>query len=449
MRGVPGRRGIHWVGAPDEKGTRMEDIKAVARRMKLASPDMAATPVEVRDAALLRIREELLAHADEFFEANAADLAAAEEAGVAPAVMGRLRFDEHKLADVCAGLESLVGLPDPVGRVLLERELDEGLVLTRRSCPIGVIGVIFEARPDALVQISSLCVKSGNCAVLKGGSETLRTNRALFRAIHAAACEAGLPELCMHQVEARSDIAELLSCDGLVDLLIPRGSNEFVRYIMDNTKIPVMGHADGICHVYVDRAADLGLAVPLVIDAKTQYPAACNACETLLVDRAVAEAFLPAMGAAFAEAGVEVVADEGARAILGCAPATDEDWDTEYLGLKISVKLVDGVDEAIAHVNRHGSHHTDAIVTEDDAAAERFMQLVDSAGVYRNASTRFADGFRYGFGAEVGISTSKLHARGPVGLDGLVTYKYELRGHGQVVADYAEGRSSFRFRDLA
>ena len=426
----------------------MATISEVAARMKLESPLVAATPVEVRNDALARIRASLLAHKDEIFAANAADLAAADEAGVAPAVVKRLRFDEHKLADVCAGIDDTIALPDPVGRTLLKREMDEGLVLVRESCPIGVIGVIFEARPDALVQISTLCLKSGNCAILKGGSETMRTNRALFELIHAAAVEAGLPEGCLHQVEARADINELLGCDTSVDLLIPRGSNAFVRYIMDNTRIPVMGHSDGICHIYVDGAADIEKAVRICVDAKIQYTAACNAVETLLVQRSAAAELLPPIVAALQAEGVEVRGTDEVRAIADCAPATDADWDTEYLALIVSIKLVDGVDEAIDHINRHGSHHTDAIITEDAATAARFLQLVDSAGVYQNCSTRFADGFRYGFGAEVGISTSKLHARGPVGLEGLVTYKYKIFGSGQIVGDYASGKSSFHFKDL-
>ena len=426
----------------------MTQIAQVAARMKMESPIMAATTVEQRNEALARIKESLLAHADEVFAANALDLEAAERDGVAPAVVKRLRFDEHKLADVAAGIDGLIGLPDPVGRTLLRRELDEGLVLERVSVPIGVIGVIFEARPDALVQISTLCLKSGNCAILKGGSETMRTNKALFDVIYQAAVAAGLPEACLFQAEAREEIGELLGCYGLVDLLIPRGSNAFVRYIMDNTKIPVMGHADGICHIYVDKAADVDLAVRVCVDAKIQYTAACNAVETLLVHRAIAPDFLPAAVAALQAEGVEVRGDADTCAIVDVLPATDEDWDTEYLALIVSIKVVDDIDKAIEHINRHGSHHTDAIMTDDAEAAEKFMRLVDSAGVYQNCSTRFADGFRYGFGAEVGISTSKLHARGPVGLEGLVTYKYKLYGSGQIVGDYATGKSSFHFREL-
>ena len=424
------------------------EIAEIAREMKLASPEVAATSTETRNAALAAIKEALAANAAAIFEANEADLAAAEENGVAPAIVKRLKFDQHKLDDVCAGIDDLIKLADPVGAVLLDRELDEGLRMRRIACPIGVIGVIFEARPDALVQISTLCLKSGNCSILKGGSETMRTNKALFELIHAAATAAGMPELCMFQIEAREDIGKLLACDGSVDLLIPRGSNSFVRYIMDNTRIPVMGHADGICHIYADESADVELAVPVIIDAKTQYTAACNAVETLLVHRAVAPSLLPPLAAACAEAGVTLRGDADTQAIIDCDPATDDDWATEYLDLILSIKIVDDIDEAITHINRYGSHHTDAIMAEDDAAAAHFMQLVDSAGVYRNCSTRFADGFRYGFGAEVGISTSKLHARGPVGLEGLVTYKYEIEGHGHIVGDYATGKRSFHFKDL-
>ena len=422
-------------------------IADAARQMKLASPEVAATSIEVRNAALAAIREALIANAAEIFAANAEDLAAAEAAGVAPAIVKRLKFDQHKLDDVCAGIQDLIGLPDPIGAVLLDRDLDEGLRLKRIACPIGVIGVIFEARPDALVQISTLCLKSGNCSILKGGSETARTNKALFGFIHQAAVTAGMPGACMMQVEAREDIGKLLACDGSVDLLIPRGSNSFVRYIMDNTRIPVMGHADGICHIYVDASADPDIAIPVIIDAKTQYTAACNAVETLLVHQDIAPSFLPRLAEACQQAGIELRGDAAVRGIVDCVPATDADWATEYLDLIVSAKVVADIDEAIAHINRYGSHHTDTIMAEDDAAAARFMQLVDSAGVYRNCSTRFADGFRYGFGAEVGISTSKLHARGPVGLEGLVTYKYQIEGHGHIVGDYASGKRSFHFRD--
>ena len=426
----------------------MNTIQEIAREMKLQSPLMAASAEDVRNQALSMIKDALHEHSSEIFAANKEDLKAADENGIADSVKKRLKFDETKMADVIQGITDLIGLPDPTGKVLLKRQLDEGLILVRESCPIGVIGVIFEARPDALVQISTLCIKSGNCALLKGGSETFHTNRALFSVIHDAAVAAGLPELCLYQIEAREDINALLSCEKSVDLLIPRGSNAFVQYIMNNTKIPVMGHADGICHTYVDVDCDIDKILPAVVDAKIQYTAACNATETLLVHRKIAAEFLPRLAKAYAQNGVTIRGTEEVQEIISCDPATDEDFSTEYLALIISVKLVDDVNEAIAHINCYGSHHTDAIMTENAETARHFQQLVDSAGVYQNCSTRFADGFRYGFGAEVGISTSKLHARGPVGLEGLVTYKYKLNGDGHIVADYASGKKSFHFQDL-
>ena len=430
-----------------QKGDLM-GIREKARNMKLAAPVLAATTNEQRNAALALVAQRLRESEEAIFEANAQDLAAAQADGVAVPVMKRLKFDDAKLADCIAGIEQLAGLPDPVGAMQLARELAPGLDLYRVSCPIGVIGVIFEARPDALVQISTLCLKSGNCAILKGGRETARTNRALFDIIKAAAVEAGLPEQCLLQAEAHSEIDELLECHDDVDLLIPRGSNAFVSYIMNNTKIPVMGHADGICHVYVDASADQDAALPVLVDAKTQYTAACNAVETVLVNRAIAGEFLPKLAAAFADAGVTVHGDEEVSKTIACEPVPEDGFAHEYLSLDATIALVDDVEAAIEHINRFGSHHTDAILAQDDAVAERFMQMVDSAGVYRNCSTRFADGFRYGFGAEVGISTGKIHARGPVGLEGLVTYKYKLYGHGDIVGDFASGARAFTHRDL-
>ena len=424
------------------------NIKEEAHKMKLASPKMAASLNETRNKALSMIAKALRERADEIFEANKIDLERAKEAGISDAVYKRLKFDEGKLSGVIEGLEQLQGLADPIGKTQLKRQLDEGLILERISCPIGVIGVIFEARPDALVQISSLCIKSGNCAILKGGKETTETNRMLFSIIKEEAVKAGLPENCLLQAEAHSEIDELLSCHQDVDLLIPRGSNAFVSYIMNNTKIPVMGHADGICHVYVDKYCDFSKAVPIVVDAKTQYTAACNAVETLLVHESIAADFLPKAAEALHNAKVSLYAEGVAKDLTKAEPLSEEGYHKEYLDLKLSVKIVSSVDEAINHINEYGSHHTDAIITENSETAEYFMQMVDSAGVYQNASTRFADGFRYGFGAEVGISTGKIHARGPVGLEGLMTYKYKLYGSGQIVGDYASGKSQFHFKDL-
>ncbi len=423
-------------------------IQDEIRKVKLASPRMAASPEETRNQALQMVCDALLAHQEEIFAANLEDMAQAQRDGVAAPVLKRLKFDEGKLRDVVAGIRDLIGMPDPLFQTQLARELDEGLVLKRVTCPIGVIGVIFEARPDALVQISSLCLKSGNCVILKGGSEALRSNRKLFDIIYDAARQAGLPEHCMMQLEARSEISELLDCHDSVDLLIPRGSNSFVQYIMNNTKIPVMGHADGICHIYVDRDADLDKAVPIIFDSKTQYVSACNAVETLLVHEDVVKELMPRLKAALDQKQVEIRGTKEIAGVIPCEEATPEDNTREYLDYILSVKPVADVYEAIDHINCFGSHHTDCIVTENAQTAETFMDLVDSAGVYQNCSTRFADGYRYGFGAEVGISTGKIHARGPVGLEGLVSYKYKLYGHGQIVEDYASGEKQFHFKDL-
>ena len=426
----------------------MSSMKEIAAKMKMAAPQLAVSSHEQRNKELKAVKEALLLNKEVIFEANHKDMDAAAANNIAPAVMKRLKFDEGKLADVCGGIDQLVSLEDPLGKLSLARELDEGLTLYRVSVPIGVIGIIFEARPDALVQISSLCIKSGNCAILKGGKETVNTNKVLFDIIHKAVMDAGLPEYALVQATLHNEIDELLACEKDVDLLIPRGSNQFVQYIMNNTKIPVMGHADGVCHIYVDKDADIKKALPIIVDAKTQYTAACNAVETLLVNRAVATEFLPILSAACKDAGITIRGTQEVADIISCEVMTEEEFHTEYLDLIVSVKLVDSVEEAISHINYYGSHHTDCIITENDETAVIFMEMVDSAGVYSNCSTRFADGFRYGFGAEVGISTSKLHARGPVGLEGMVTYKYKLQGDGHIVGDYASGKRSFRFKNL-
>lgn len=424
------------------------DIRTEVKKMKADSPVMAALSPETRNKALEAAAKALLENKEEIFRANREDIENAEKSGLGQAVMKRLKFDEHKLEDVIKGIQDLIRLPDPLSQVQLARELDQGLELYRVTCPIGVIGIIFEARPDALVQISSLCIKSGNCAVLKGGKETARTNKVLFTVIHEAVTGCGLPQGCMLQAELHNEIDELLACDDCVDLLIPRGSNQFVQYIMNHTKIPVMGHADGVCHIYVDETYDMEKAIPIIVDAKTQYTAACNAVETLLVNRKAVGEFLPAVEKALTEAGVKLRGTREVGEIVSCEVMEEEEFHREYLDLILSVKIVEDLEEAVAHINTYGSHHTDCIITENREHALEFMQLVDSAGVYQNCSTRFADGFRYGFGAEVGISTGKIHARGPVGLEGLVTYKYKLFGQGQIVGEYASGKKSFHFRDL-
>lgn len=417
------------------------------KKVKGDSFIMASLSEETRNDALEAVTKALNENKAAIFDANKRDLEAAKEASLAAPIINRLKFDEHKLSTCITGIYDLIDLEDPLFRELLKRELDDDLVLTKTTCPIGVIGVIFESRPDALVQIASLCIKSGNCIILKGGSEAKNTNKALFDVIYQAAVNAGLPENFAVLIEDRAEIGELLKCHDYVDLLIPRGSNQFVQYIMNNSKIPVMGHADGICHIYVDGAANVEKAIPIIIDSKTQYVAACNTAETLLVHKDIADVLIPLLADASGKS-IKYRCDSRSMSLIDCDPATEEDFKTEYLDYILSVKVVDDIDEAIDHINKYGSHHTDCIITEDKDSADKFMSLVDSAGVYQNCSTRFADGFRYGFGAEVGISTGKIHARGPVGLDGLVTYKYKLVGDGQIVADYASGKSEFKFRDL-
>lgn len=417
----------------------------LAKRAKAASTPLSDTSVELRNRALLAMAEALRAHSAEIGEANGRDLDASRDLG--DALQKRLVFDEKKLRGVVDGLEALASLPDPLGRGLTRTELAEGLHLRRVTCPIGVIGIIFEARPDALVQISSLCLKSGNAVLLKGGKEALHTNRILAEVIRNATEAVGLPGDWIQLLETREEVNGMLRLNEYIDLIVPRGSNSFVKYIMENTTIPVLGHSAGLCHLFLDASANLEKAVAIAVDAKTQAPATCNTVETLLVHKDAASRLLPAVCDALRNAGVELRGDEMSRSLVTwMKPATEEDWSTEYLALILSVKVVDDLAAAIAHINRFGSHHTDAIVTEDAAAAELFQRRVDSADVFWNASTRFADGYRFGLGAEVGISTSKIHARGPVGLEGLTIYKWLLSGQGDTVAPFADGRRAFTHR---
>lgn len=427
----------------------MNNTEKIACAVKDAAIFTASSPEDNRNRALLKAAELLSERRAEILAANAADMSAAEKNGIARPMLKRLAINDGKLDSLIQGLRDLVQLADPNGKVRFARQLDDGLVLKCISCPIGVIGVVFEARPEALVQIASLCIKSGNGAILKGGSEALNSNRVLFDIMITAARESGLPENCLALLESREQISELLACDRYVDLLIPRGSNSFVRYIMDNTNIPVMGHAAGVCHVYVDEHADPVKAARIVCDAKTQYPAACNAAETLLLHKSIVGSFFKEYDQVkeeFPKITLRAVGD--ICGYTGCEQGSEDDLGREFSDNVLAVKVVSSVEEAIAHINRYGSKHTDSIVTENDDVAELFFRLVDSAGVYRNCSTRFADGFRYGFGAEVGISTSKIHARGPVGLDGLMTYKYILIGEGHIVGDYASGVKSFKHVNL-
>lgn len=423
-------------------------IKKFAGQVKGASIKLAAMSTDQKNKALAQIAQSLIDRKNEIIKANQEDLARSEKENIPSSLLKRLKFDEAKIVDVVDGVNSLINLEDPVGKTLLATELDEGLELYRVTCPIGVIGVIFESRPDALVQISTLCLKSGNGVLLKGGSEAMETNRILAEVIIQATEEAGVPANWIKLLETRAEVSEMLKLDEYIDLIIPRGSNDFVRYIMDNSRIAVMGHADGICHCYVDEDAGLDMAFKIVVDAKTQYVAVCNAVETLLVHENIAARFLPILKEALDEKQVEIIGCSRTREIISATPATEEDWKTEYLDYKLSVKVVRDVDEAINHINQYGSGHTDSIITNNRDRAYRFMALVDSGNVFWNCSTRFSDGFRYGFGAEVGISTSKLHARGPVGLDGLVTYKYKLIGNGQTVAEYASKAKTFKHRKI-
>ncbi len=420
----------------------------LARQVKDASLRLAACDGEIKNKALARLAESLTKRQDEIVRANRADLDRSKQENLAAPLLKRLKFDEAKIADVVDGIHSLIKLEDPVGKTLLATELDDGLELYKVTCPIGVIGVIFESRPDALVQISTLCLKSGNGVLLKGGSEARETNRILVEVITDATTAAGIPPMWAALLETRADVDDMLKMDRCIDLIIPRGSNEFVRYIMDNSRIPVMGHADGICHCYVDEEADLKMAAQIVLDSKTQYVAVCNAAETLLVHEKAAPEFLPPIKELLEKKQVKLVGCPKTRALIPVEAATEEDWKTEYLDYIMSVKVVSELDAAVDHINEYGSGHTDTIITGNREKAARFMNYVDSGNVLWNCSTRFSDGFRYGFGAEVGISTSKIHSRGPVGLEGLVIYKYKLLGNGHIVDDYANRSKTFKHRDL-
>ena len=401
-----------------------------------------------RRAALQAMAEALERDAEAIVAANAADLEDAAAEGLAPALVARLKLDRSKLNGAIEGVRQVAALADPLGVRQLHRELDQGLMLERITVPLGVLGVIFEARPDAVMQIAALAIRSGNGALLKGGREARRSCEAILASLRRGLSGSPVAPECLELLTSRQESLALLKLDGLVDLIIPRGSNALVRFIQDNTRIPVLGHADGICHLVVDTAADPEQALRIALDSKTQYPAACNAIETLLVQSSIAPAFLAEAVPAFAAAGVELRGDSKACALGVPHPASEEDWATEYSDLILSVKVVESLEEALEHIRRYGSRHTDAICSRDADTAERFLRAVDSAGVYHNCSTRFADGFRYGFGAEVGISTQTLPPRGPVGLEGLVTYRYRLRGEGHIAADYASGERQFRHRPL-
>jgi glutamate-5-semialdehyde dehydrogenase len=431
-------------------------VASIARRARIASREIAKLSAETRNDVLIAVAQALEQNARKILEANERDCRAAEAEVAAgsfsSAMLARLRVTDRGIAQMAAQVQDVARLEDPLGRRLSTTELDDGLVLYKESCPFGVIGVIFESRPDAVPQLASLALKSGNSILLKGGAEAAHTNEALVSIWRE--CLGKFPKVpadSINLLQTRADVKEMLALDRDVDLIIPRGSYALVQFIMQHSRIPVLGHSEGLCHVYVDRAADLEKAMDIAYDAKVQYPAVCNAAETLLVHEAIAGNFLPRLVAKLKEAKVEIRGDAKTVALLpkdAIVPATEEDWATEYSDLILSVKIVADLAEAIEHINRYGSRHTDAIVTEDAETARRFLNEIDAAGVFHNASTRFADGYRYGLGAEVGISTSKLHARGPMGLGGLTTYKWKLVGTGHTVGPYARGEKKFKHRRL-
>lgn len=409
------------------------NFEQIAKNAKTASLDMAELTTEIKNKALLAIADKIEKHTKEIFKANKIDLEQAHEI-VSSSVFNRLKLDENKMRDMIQGIRDVVKLDEPIGKTLLARQLDNGLNLYKISCPIGVLGIIFEARPDVIAQISSLAIKSSNAVILKGGKESINTNKTILSLINNALEQIkDFPKNAIQQIFTHEDVAKMLECDKYIDLIIPRGSNKLVKYIKENTKIPVLGHADGICHIFLDKNADFEKAKNIIIDSKTQYPSACNTVETLLIHKNFeqTEELLKSLE----NAGITLISNP-------------ETWAFEHGDKTLAYKIVENIEEAITHINTYGSGHTDCIITEDNENAEKFMQKVDSAGVYHNVSTRFADGFRYGFGAEVGISTNKTHARGPVGLEGLTIYKYKLIGSGHIVKDYVEGKKQFNHKDI-
>lgn len=408
----------------------------IAQKTRTASRQLTLLTTEEKNEAIASIAQALENNASEIISANENDCKQAEKDHISPALYARLKLGESKLKAAIAGVRDVKKLGDPVGKIDLHRELDQDLILKRITCPLGVLGVIFEARPDALIQITSLAIKSSNGVILKGGKEALNSCQTLVKIIQKALENTKVNPNVVQLLTTREEISALLKLDEYVDLIIPRGSNDFVKYVQDNTKIPVLGHADGICHLYVDEKADLNKAINIIVDSKTQYPAACNAVETLLIHEKIASEYLPKIATALQEKNVTLKGDEKACKIMDLIPTTEEDWTTEYSDLILSIKIIDSLEIAINHINKYGSKHTDGIITENQETANLFMNQVDTAGVYHNCSTRFADGFRYGFGAEVGISTQKMPPRGPVGLEGLVTYKYHLVGNGHICATY-------------
>ncbi len=434
----------------------MSKVRAKAKAAKASSFKMLNLSTKLKNNVLIKISEAIWGKREEICKVNQKDLSNAEsllrKGDYSKSLVKRLKLDESKLKLIVDMIKSVSLLDDPIGKTEYAIELDKGLELFRVTSPIGVIGVIFESRPDALPQIASLCLKSGNSVILKGGSEAKNSNHKLYSIINETSVEAGIPAGWIQLIDERTEVLELLNHDDLVDLIIPRGSNDFVKYIQKNTKIPVLGQSEGVCHVYVDEYADLEKAVEICYDAKVQYPVVCNAVDTIIVNHNIAENFLPIITNQFKEAGVEIRGCRVTKQILGdqIKEVNDIDWGKEYLELTVAIKIVNNLDEAISHINKYGSHHTDSIVTENVDTMLRFIKEVDSSSVISNASTRFSDGYRYGLGAEVGISTGKIHARGPTGLEGLTIYKYHLIGSGQTVTKYVGGKGKdFTHRKLS
>ena len=424
------------------------DLLEKADKVRLASMKISQTENQNRIKALNFMADYLEKNSKEILEANNADYSNAEKKGISRALLSRLKLSKAKLNSGIEGVRKVGDLSDPVNQVQIKRELSKGLILERKTVPIGVLGVIFESRPDAVMQISSLAIRSGNGVMLKGGSEANLTNTAIVKALQEGLNESDLDKNAICLLTSRKDSMAMLNLEKYINLIIPRGSNELVKFIQENTRIPVLGHADGICHLFIDIEANLEMALSVALDSKIQYPAACNAIETLLVHKDIAPAFLEKAIPLFNSNDVKLIGDKRSVELGLNYEASLEDWETEYLDLILSIKIVDDLEEAITHIQKYSSKHTDGIITENSNTANKFMNVVDSAGVFHNCSTRFADGFRYGFGAEVGISTQTLPPRGPVGLEGLVTYKYFLKGDGNIVDDFSSGKAIYTHKDL-
>ncbi len=424
------------------------DLLEKADKVRLASIKISQTENQNRIKALNFMADYLEKNTEEILKANSEDYERAEKKGISNALLSRLKLSKEKLNSGIEGVRKVGELSDPVNQVQIKRELSGGLILERKTVPIGVLGVIFESRPDAVMQISSLAIRSGNGVMLKGGSEANLTNTSIVKALQEGLNESDLDKNAICLLTSRKDSMAMLNLEKYVNLIIPRGSNELVKFIQENTRIPVLGHADGICHLFIDNEANLEMALSVALDSKIQYPAACNAIETLLVHKDIAPVFLEKAIPLFNSNDVKLIGDKKSVELGLKYEASLEDWKTEYLDLILSIKIVDDLEEAITHIQKYSSKHTDGIITENSNTANKFMNVVDSAGVFHNCSTRFADGFRYGFGAEVGISTQTLPPRGPVGLEGLVTYKYFLKGDGNIVDDFSSGKAIYTHKDL-